>query len=268
MFSARRWEGGVLYVKNKWGSFPSVGVNWNMKKEDWLANSGIFSDLKVRASYGQTGNQSVPAYSSIPLINVGGGNNQNNYYYGGGSPGQSGSATVATSVGAPTSKFLKLEIKTTYDAGVDMAFPNGRFTVPIDAFTGKVKNLLYNVPSPQYDGGQNYQTNIGSLSNKGFEFAVGGTPVSNREFRWNTNLTVSVNRNKVIDLGGLDNLYAIGGNKTFNAMLKVGQPLGEFFGDRFLGTWKASEAPQAAPYCKEPGGAKNTEVKCEHIFYL
>src|SRR5258708_3121797 len=220
MFSARRWEGGVLYVKNKWGSFPSVGVNWNMNKEDGLANSGIFSDLKVRVSYGRTGNQSVPAYSSIPLINVGGGNNQNNYYFGGGTPGQAGSASVATSAGAPTSKLLKWEIKSTYDAGVDMAFINGRLTLTVDAYTGKVKNLLFNRPSPQYDGGANYQTNIGSLSNKGIEFAVGGTPVINRDFKWTTNLTVSINRNKIIELGGLDNFYFIGGNNTYNSMLK------------------------------------------------
>ncbi|HEY4289778.1 MAG TPA: TonB-dependent receptor [Puia sp.] len=257
---------GSSHLTNKWSSFPSVGVNWNMKKENWLANSRVFSDLKVRASYGQTGNQAVPAYSSIPLINVGGGNNQNNYYYGGGTPGQSGSATVATSVGAPTSKFLKWEIKTTYDAGFDMAFLNGRLTLSVDGYTGKVKNLLYNIPSPQYDGGANYQTNIGSLSNKGFELAVGGTPVSGREFKWTTNLTLSINRNKVISLGGLDNLYAIGGNSTYNAMLKVGQPLGEFAGYKFLGTWKTSEAATAALYGNVPGDAKYLDINGDHIF--
>ncbi len=257
---------GSSHLTNKWSSFPSVGVNWNMKKEDWLANSSIFSDLRVRASYGQTGNQSVPAYSSIPLINVGGGNNQNNYYYSGGTPGQAGSASVATSVGAPTSKLLKWEIKSTYDAGVDMAFINGRLTVTVDAYTGKVKNLLFSRPAPQYDGGQNYQTNIGSLSNKGIEFAIGGTPVVNKDFKWTTNLTVSINRNKVIDLGGLDNLYFIGGNNTFNSMLKVGQPLGEFAGYKFLGTWKTSEAAQAQLYGNVPGDAKYLDVNGDHIF--
>jgi TonB-linked SusC/RagA family outer membrane protein len=257
---------GSSHLTNKWSSFPSVGVNWNTKKEKFLENSSVFSDLRIRASYGQTGNQAVPAYSTIPQINVGGGNNQNNYYYSGGLPGLSGTGSVATSIGAPTSKFLKWEIKTTYDAGVDMAFLNGRLTLTVDAYTGKVTNLLYNVPSPQYDGGANYQTNIGSLSNKGVEFAVGGTPVANRDFKWTTNLTVSINRNKVLSLGGLDNLYSIGGNNTFNAMLKVGQPLGEFAGYKFLGTWKSSEAVTAAAYNNKPGDAKYLDVNGDHTF--
>ena len=257
---------GSSHLTNKWSSFPSVGANWNVKKEKFLENSRVFSDLRIRASYGQTGNQAVPAYSTIPQINVGGGNSQNNYYYGGGLPGLSGTGSVATSIGAPTSKFLKWEIKTTYDAGIDMAFLNGRLTFTVDAYTGKVNNLLYNVPSPQYDGGANYQTNIGSLSNKGVEFAVGGAPVANRDFKWTTNLTVSVNRNKVLSLGGLDNLYSIGGNNTFNAMLKVGQPLGEFAGYKFLGTWKSSEAAAAAAYSNKPGDAKYLDVNGDHAF--
>jgi TonB-linked SusC/RagA family outer membrane protein len=257
---------GSSHLTNKWSSFPSVGVNWNMKKEDWLANSSLFSDLKIRASYGQTGNQAVPPYSSIPFFQVGDGQNHNNYYFGGGTPGQAGSASVAVTASNPVSPFLKWEIKSTYDAGVDMAFLHGRLTLTIDAYTGKVKNLLYNIPSPQYYGGANYQTNIGSLTNKGIEFAVGGTPVSTRDIRWNTNLTVSVNRNKITDLGGLDNLYSIGGNNTYNAMLKVGQPLGEFAGYKFLGTWKTSEATQAALYGNVPGDAKYLDVNGDHAF--
>ncbi|HWK06360.1 MAG TPA: TonB-dependent receptor [Puia sp.] len=257
---------GSSHLTNKWSSFPSVGAAWNLKREKFLEDSKVFSDLKVRASYGQTGNQAVPAYSSIPLITVGGGNNQNSYYFGGGTPGQSGTGSVATSIGAPTSKFLKWEIKTTYDAGFDMAFLKGRLTFTVDAYTGKVTNLLYNVPSPQYDGGANYQTNIGSLSNKGVEFAIGGTPVNSGDFRWNTNITVSVNRNKVISLGGLDNLYAIGGNNTFNAMLKVGQPLGEFAGYKFLGTWKTSEAAEALLFNNKPGDAKYQDLNGDHTF--
>jgi len=265
--SASIREDGSSHLTNKWSSFPSVGVNWNMKKEKFMENSNLFSDFKIRASYGQTGNQAVPAYSTIQRINSGGGNNQNNYYFGGGSPGQSGNASVATSAGAPVSKSLKWEIKSTYDAGVDMAFLNNRLFVTIDAYTGKIKNLLYNIPSTQYGGGgQNYQTNIGSVSNKGLEFMVGGSPISTREFKWNVNLTVSMNRNKVLDLGGLDNLYAIGGNNTYNAVLKVGQPLGEFAGYQFLGTWKSGEATQAALYGNKPGDAKYLDVNGDHAF--
>ena len=257
---------GSSHLTNKWSSFPSVGVNWNIKKEDFLANSSAFSDLRFRASYGQTGNQAVPAYSSIAKFQVGDGAGHNNYYFGGGTPAQSGSSSVAVTGAGPVSTDLKWEIKSTFDAGFDMAWLNGRLTFTVDAYTSKVKDLLYNRPSPQYLGGQNYQSNIGTLTNKGVEFAIGGTPVTNRDFKWTTNLTVSVNRNKITSLGGLDNIYLIGGNNTYNAMLKVGQPLGEFAGYKFLGTWKSDEAAQAALYGNQPGDAKYFDVNGDHAF--
>lgn len=256
---------GSSHLTNKWSSFPSVGANWNMKKESFLEGSRVFSDLKVRASYGQTGNQAVPPYSTIPLLQTNA-NGQPAYYFGGGLPGASGTPSIGITPGAPVSKTLKWEIKKTFDAGVDFGFLNGRLTVTVDAYSSRIENLLYNRPSSQYIGGQNYQTNIGTLSNKGFEFSIGGTPISDRDFRWNTNVTFSLNRNKILSLGGLDNLYSIGGNNTFNATLKVGQPLGEFTGYKFLGTWKTKEAAEAAAVGYKPGDPKYVDVNNDHKF--
>ncbi|HMH21077.1 MAG TPA: TonB-dependent receptor [Puia sp.] len=251
---------GSSHLTKKYSTFPSVGLAWNMKKESFLENSGLFSDLKLRGSYGQTGNQSVPAYSSLAKINVGAGGNQNAYYYNG------TTASVATTQGSPVSQILKWETKATYDVGADMSFLKGRLTFSVDAYTSKVTNLLYSKPVPGYYGGGTYQANIGSLANKGVEFAIGGTPYVSRDVRWTTNFTLSMNRNKVLDLGGLDNIAAIGGNNTYNAVLKVGQPLGEFYGYKFLGTWKSQEAAQAALYGAKPGDAKYADVNGDHTF--
>jgi len=139
---------------------------------------------------------------------------------------------------------------------VDISFLRGRLTLTIDAYTSKVSNLLYSEPNSQYYGGGSFQANIGSVSNKGVEFAIGGAPIVTSSIKWSTNFTLSINRNKVLNLGGLDNQSAIGGNNTFNAILKVGQPLGEFYGYKFLGTWKTKEAAQAATFGKGPGDAK------------
>lgn len=268
ILSASIRDDGSSHLTQKYSTFPSVGAAWNLKKENFLENSDVFSDLKLRASYGQTGNQAVGAYSTIPRINVGGGNNQNNYYFGGGTsnPPGAGNPSVAVSLGTPVSTSLKWETKATYDAGLDVAFLKGRLTIVVDAYTSKVTDLLYNVPAPQYLGGGSYAANIGSLSNKGIEFAIGGTPVSNPKVRWTTNFTFSMNRNKVLDLGGLDNILAIGGNNTYNAMLKVGQPLGEFVGYKFLGTWKTKEAAQAALYGSKPGDAKYEDLNGDHAY--
>ncbi len=265
--SASMRADGSSHLTNKWSSFPSVGVNWNMKKEKWLEDSKIFSDFKIRASYGETGNQNVPAYSTIQKYNVGGtaGSGQYNYYYTGGTPTGPGTPSVATTVGDPVTKTLKWEIKKTVDAGVDMAFLNGRLTFTVDAYHANVTNLIYNRPASEIVGGGTFQANIGSLTNQGLEFGIGGSPVATRDLKWTTNLNVSINRNKITSLGGLDNIQLFGGNNTFSTELKVGQPLGEFVGYKFLGTWKTSEAATAYLYNKsQPGDSKYLDVNNDH----
>jgi len=259
---------GSSHLVQKYATFPSVGVAWNIKNEDFMKNSGIVSGLKVRASYGQTGNQAVGAYSTIPQINTQYQqyNNLSAYYFSGQGPGSAGNPTVATFLGTPVSTSLRWEDKATYDAGIDMAFFNGRLTFVVDAYTSKVTNLLYSQSAPQYLGGGSYAANVGSLSNKGVEFAIGGTPVSTPKFRWNTNLNVSINRNKVLNLGGQDKILAIGGNNTYNAVLKVGDPLGEFYGYKFLGTWKSKDQAEAALFGMAPGDARYQDLNGDHAY--
>jgi hypothetical protein len=224
----------------------------------------VISDLKIRASYGQTGNQNVGAYSTIAQVTTP--SSQGNYYFNGGVPGAAGTPSVATPLGTGVSKTLQWETKTAYDVGVDIAFLKGRLTFTADAYKNDVKNLLYAEPAPYYDNGGTYQANIGSLTNNGVEFSLGGTPVVSRDFKWSTNLNLSINRNKVTNLGGLDNQVVGSGNNTVNAILKVGQPLGEFYGYKFLGTWKTSEAAQAALYGMKPGDAKYQDINGDHAY--
>jgi TonB-linked SusC/RagA family outer membrane protein len=255
---------GSSHLSNKWSSFPSIGLAWNVSNEDFLKSSKSISSLKLRLSYGQTGNQNVGAYSTIFKINSGG--NQGNYYYGGGGPGVSGTPSVATPLAPAVSTTLKWETKSAYDLGVDVAFLNGRLTFTADAYKNNITNLLYLRPNSQYDGGGTYQDNIGSITNTGVELNLGGTPVVTGSLRWNTNFNLSVNRNKVTNLGPLDNVITGAGNNTVNAILKVGQPLGEFYGYKFLGTWKTSEAAQAALYNMKPGDAKYEDINGDHAY--
>jgi TonB-linked SusC/RagA family outer membrane protein len=252
---------GSSHLINKWSSFPSVGLAWNITNEDFLKDSKTISNLKLRLSYGQTGNQNVGAYSTIFKINTGG-----NYYYNGGTPGASGTPSVATPLGTGVSKTLRWETKSAYDLGIDIAFLNGRLNFTVDAYKNDITNLLYQVPLMQPLGGGSYQDNIGSISNNGVEFNLGGTPVVNESFKWNTNFNLSINRNKVTNLGPLDNVITGAGNNTVNAILKVGQPLGEFYGYKFLGTWKSSEATQAALFNMKPGDAKYEDINGDHAY--
>ncbi|SFB90288.1 TonB-dependent receptor [Spirosoma endophyticum] len=251
---------GSSHLTQKYSTFPSLALGWNLAKEAFLANSKLFSDLKIRASYGQTGNQAVGAYATIAQVTTGGG--QPAYYFDGTTP------SVATPLGSPVSSSLKWETTTQYDAGLDASFLNGRLRFTADVYQKNITNLLYSYQAPFYLGGGNYLRNIGSVENKGLEFSLSGTPVATGKLRWTSNFNISFNRNKVTDLGGLDNVIVNGVGSAFNSasILRVGRPLGEFFGYQFLGTWKTSEADQAAQFGMKPGDAKYLDVNGDHAY--
>ena len=255
---------GSSRLVEKYSSFPSVGLAWNVKKEKFLENSKIFSDLKLRASYGQTGNQAVPSYSSIAAVNTGSVGGLVSYFYGANQTG----GQIATSLGSSVSQNLQWEKKKTFDAGFDAAFLRGRLNLVVDVYQSKISNLLYNRPNFAYAGGGNTQTNAGELANNGLEIAISGTPIiSKKGFKWTTNFNVSFNRNEVVSLGGLsDNQIFTNGNNTFNALLKIGAPLGEFYGYKFLGTWKTKDAAEAALYGMKPGDAKFEDVNNDRVY--
>lgn len=257
-------DDGTSVLTQKYSTFPSVGAGWIISKENFLLGSKTISFLKLRGSWGITGNQTVGAYSTIPQINVGAGpngiENATGYFYDG------VTRSNYTNIETLKSTTLKWEDNTQTDVGVDAAFLNGRITFVGDVYNRKVTNLLYNLTAPQYLGGGTFQTNLGSLYNKGLEFDLGATPVVTGKFKWTTNVIVSTNRNKLLTLNGLDNVITnnIGSAQTGVSILKVGMPLGEFYGYKFLGTWKTSESATAALYGNKPGDSKYLDVLGTH----
>jgi TonB-linked SusC/RagA family outer membrane protein len=250
-------DDGSSHLTKKYSLFPSVALAWNINKESFLQDSKAISTLKLRVGYGKTGNQAVPAYATIPSIGVG-----IPYYFNGTTP------TVTTPLGTAVSSDLKWETTTQYDAGIDAGFLKDRLTFTADIYNKKISDLLYDYPAPDYLGGGTYKRNIGSLGNKGIELSIGGVPVSTSALKWNTYFTISFNQNKVLDLGGLDNVQVngVGSPQSGLSILKVGMPLGEFYGYHFLGTWKTSEAAEAALFGLKPGDAKYTDVNGDHSY--
>jgi len=247
---------GSSRLTQKYDNFPSAAVAWNVTEEDFMKNHPVISSLKVRASYGETGNQAIGDYSSIPQINIGG----DRYFFNG------TTATNATYLGTVVAKGLKWEHAKQTDIGVDLGLYGGKLTFTADYYNKDNVDLLYSFTAPLYVGGGNYNRNMGKLNNKGLEFSLGGTPVIKNDFTWSTNFTLSFNTNKVVDLAGSDNLPASGPG-TFGSevsRLRVGMPLGEFYGYKFLGTWKTSEATQAAQYGAKPGDAKYADLNNDH----
>ena len=249
----------VFGQNNKWGYFPSASVAWRASQETFISNLNIFSDLKLRASWGITGNQAISPYQTLARISSGG-----NYPYNG---------TDGTDLGffilnAPNAS-LKWESTTQKDIGIDFGLFNGRLNVTADYYSKITKDLLMARTLPGYTGFSYIIDNIGSIENKGFEFSVSGDPLVGR-LRWNTGFNISTNKNKVLDLGGIDRLgykttkggYSV--NTPFMYLVK-GEPFGQIYGYGYEGVWGTDKASEAAAYGQLPGDRKFTDVNKDGV---
>ncbi|MBN9384551.1 MAG: TonB-dependent receptor [Chitinophagaceae bacterium] len=174
-------------VNNKWGYFPSVGVSWRAKEETFLKKVDAISDLKLRASYGITGNQSgISFYASQGLWSGG-------YGYPDGSSGdQPGAAPFQLS-----NPNLKWESTKQANLGLDLGLLNGRITVDFNVYYKYTSNALLLLPIPGITGFTNYYSNAGEISNKGYELGINSVNIRNGAFTWQTNFSISGNTNKV-----------------------------------------------------------------------
>lgn len=265
MLTASIRDDGSSHLTKKWATFPSVGLGWLVSNEKFMENANWISSLKLRGGYGVAGNQAVGAYATIRQVTSGNQGPYGNvgYFYDG------TTLSVGTPLGQPTTTTLKWEENATTDAGIDASFLKGRITFTVDAYRKKITNLLYAQPNPLWNSGGTYANNIGSMENKGIEFALGGTPIVEGKFKWSTNLTLAFNNNKVLTLGGLDSVVEgnIGSAQNGEVILIKGRALGNFYGYKYLGTWKSSEAAEAATFNKmKPGDSRYVDVNGDHNY--
>ncbi|WP_428329391.1 TonB-dependent receptor [Mucilaginibacter sp.] len=230
--------------KNKYGFFPSAAVAWRVSQEDFLKDNRTISDLKLRLSYGLTGNSEIGQYQSLANINT------NNYLF-------NGSQAIGTNLTSIGNEDLQWEKTAEYDLGVSFGVLNNRVTVEADAYYKKTKALLLNAPLPETSGFSSVYKNIGSIENKGIEITINSTNIKTDNFTWTTNFNISFLKNKILDLGSSNDDIFLGPTflSQFNLM-RVGQPAGEFWGYKVLGTWSTTEATQAAKYGLLPGDLK------------
>jgi len=189
---------------NRWGYFPAVGTAWRIKGEEFLKNSTVVSDLKVRLGYGITGQQGIGDdryYPFLPVYTLG--DPVVSYQFGG----------VAVQTLRPEAYVsnLKWEETSTYNAGLDYGFADGRITGTVDLYLRKSKDLLNRIQPP---AGSNLSdvvvANIGSLENRGVEFAINGQAVRSTNFTWNLNFNAAYNENKLTKLTLFDAPGSIG----------------------------------------------------------
>lgn len=245
--AAVRRDGSSKFSQaNRYSVFPSVALGWRLSEEQFIKDLNIFSNLKLRGSWGMTGSQAINPYATLSPYNTAFVAFNNTAAVAGVIQGNQGNTN------------LKWETTRQTDVGLEMEFFRGRLRFEADYFHKNTRDLLLNVSIPNYAGGGTQTRNVGEVENKGFEFSMGGTPLDKGGFRWETNLNLSTLQNKVISLGGLARLgtgtgVGAGLSTTNEFMLMPGQPLGSYWGLKYLGTFKPDEADLAARFGRVPG---------------
>lgn len=226
---------------NKFGYFPSFAFGWKLNEEEFIPD--LFSQLKLRASWGLTGNQEIGNYNSQLTFQSG--------------PNVVLGNSVLGSV-IPSRKAnddLKWETTEQFNIGLDAAMLNGRISATLDYFSKNTKDLLFNLPLPLASGYASILSNVGEVQNKGFEVLINTTNVITDDFKWDTSLNFAAIKNKVVDLGRIEsivtgNIMAVGNT----AIIREGDPLASYYGYVVTGIFQEDDdiANSAQPIA-EPG---------------
>jgi TonB-linked SusC/RagA family outer membrane protein len=232
-----RRDGSSRFGKsNEYGAFPSLSAGWRISQEKFLQHVDFINDLKLRASWGKSGNNNIGDYASIPTLNSGTISNvlYGNYSFGGNTPV---AATGQVPNGIPN-PFLQWETSNTYDAGLDATLWKNRINIVFDVYQKKNTNLLLTIPVPGAAGATSQLQNIGAVQNRGLELGVGAVIYRTRDFQWSANGNIAFNQNKVTSLGGLGNLINIPnafGTGYPPFILQDGQPMYEYYAIKNIG---------------------------------
>ncbi len=224
-----RSDGSSVFAPgNKYNFYPSIAGAWKIGEEAFMQKQDFFRDLKLRASYGQSGNQAIGPYNTLGILVE-----ANTTFNGIERPG--------SSLGRPANPDLKWETTSSFDLALEASIFGGRIFTEFNYYYKKTEDLLLDVTIPRQTGFTSQLQNVGSLENKGWEFLVNSTNVRSDNFKWNTTLALSGNRNKVLDLGGkqfIDFVVdPIQGAGTLRII--VGESVPVFTGVNYLGTWKS-----------------------------
>ena len=241
-----RWDGSSRFgANNKWGYFPSVGLGWRLSQESFLKENKVITNLKIRGSFGITGNQEIGNYKSLAQLT--------------GSNYTDGSSVIYGFKESIGNGDLKWERTTQFDLGFDLSLWN-RIDIAFDYYTRNTNDLLYNVPIPSTSGYSSILSNIGKVTNKGWEFSIGGNIMQNKDFNLYASVNVTYNQNKIKELyGGVDEVavrYEAGG---LARVLKVGNSVDAIYARHSLGIIKTQE--QLDEYKKKvPNTAANAQL--------
>lgn len=244
-----RSDYSTRFAKNhKWGMFPSIGLAWNINEESFLKSYQPLSNLKLRLSAGQVGNQEIGDFEYLQQLEA--------VYYG---------SSIAYQVGNSGNQNLKWETTKQYNAGLDAGFLNNRISASIDVYSKKTSDLLIKIP-PSLGQSNEQLVNVGNLENRGVELSVNAVVIDNKKLQWSFAGNVAHNTNQITKLYNNVKERILG-----TEILRVGEPLGSFYGQVFEGVIQkgedVSKLPSSPSYTTpQPGDPRIKDVnKDGHI---
>ena len=240
----------------KWGSFPAASVAWRINKERFMENQKIFSNLKLRLSYGLTGRTPVGLYDQIPRIQ--------NYSYTLGSG--NGVKVAGATQGTFGNSELGWEKTREFNFGVDIGILEDRVSLESDFYHRLTTDLLLNNPIPGITGFVSTTTNLGKVSNKGIELSLNSRNLVGA-LKWETRINYSKNINEVVSLGDLTSLPLATSKKGMWFLTEVGRPIGLFYGYKQTGVWQSQAELDANPHFAGsiPGSIKVADINNDGI---
>ncbi len=251
-----RSDGSTKFAKNqRWGYFPSGSLAWRLSEEEFLKNSGLISDLKLRASYGEAGNNRVEDFLYTPIFS------SSSAPY-----GLNEQLRTGYNVLTLANPNLKWEKTISKNLGIDISLKNHRVQMSVDAYQNDTRDLLVNIPIPSSTGYRSQLQNIGSTRNQGLEFQLSTILADRKNFEWNTNFNISFNRNKVISLAtGQDGYHINSGwgitGSPPDFIIQAGQSIGLMVGyvtDGFYGLDDFNYDADSKSYTLKEGVPVNT----------
>jgi TonB-dependent starch-binding outer membrane protein SusC len=237
---------------NQYAFFPSAAVAWRLSQEEFIQNIQAISNLKLRASYGETGNSEIAAYQALAGLS---------------SYGVIFNDTRVTGIGVgrlPNSG-LQWEKTGQADIGLELGLFKGRIAMELDFYNKLTTNMLLAAPVPTSSGYATVTKNVGSMRNRGIEFNLNTTNINLDAFSWTTTFNISVNKNEVVET--VNNNADVFPGPTYVSetnIARVGEPMGSFYGYVRQGCWGTDEAAEAALYNRRPGDLKFLDVNNDH----
>lgn len=210
----------------RFGYFPSLAYSWMVTEEPFMKAQQTFSNLKLRLSYGQTGNERIASYRYLSAL-------ENAYYNG----------NLGLAPASRANPDLKWETTIQYNAGLDIGILNNRIALTLDLYNKITRDMLLPAYVPGRTGYMQQWQNLGRVDNKGIELGITSTNIDNKYFKWQTNFNISSNRNEVKNIGNINFIPVTMGGGWIQDVgrVTVGQPIGTAYGLVFDGVYQLND---------------------------